>query len=71
MSGHGPDARTFDRATQADTTKPNKVADTMAFMFETRTLLRPTRYAMESPQRQADYDECWQGLSKHFNPEQQ
>jgi len=40
-------------------------------MFETRTLLRPTRYAMESPQRQADYDECWQGLSKHFNPEQQ
>src|SRR6202040_3522868 len=41
MSGHGPDAGTFEKASNADTSKPVKVADTMAFMFETRTLIRP------------------------------
>ncbi|RKP50928.1 homogentisate 1,2-dioxygenase [Trinickia fusca] len=69
MSGHGPDAGTFEKASASDTTKPHKVADTMAFMFETRTLLRPTRFALESGQLQANYFECWQGLAKHFNPE--
>jgi homogentisate 1,2-dioxygenase len=69
MSGHGPDAGTFEKASSADTSKPVKVADTMAFMFETRTLIRPTRFALESAQLQANYHECWQGLTKHFNPE--
>ncbi|TDQ79050.1 homogentisate 1,2-dioxygenase [Paraburkholderia silvatlantica] len=71
MSGHGPDAETFEKASNADTTRPHKVGDTMAFMFETRTLIRPTRYALEASQLQAHYYECWQGLAKHFNPEQQ
>ncbi|WP_322043071.1 homogentisate 1,2-dioxygenase [Paraburkholderia sp. J67] len=71
MSGHGPDAETFEKASNADTSKPHKVGDTMAFMFETRTLIRPTRYALETSQLQAHYYECWQGLTKHFNPEQQ
>jgi len=66
MSGHGPDAQTFEKASASDTSIPQKVADTMAFMFETRTILRPTRFAMESPQRQKNYGECWQGLTKHF-----
>ncbi|HEV3427935.1 MAG TPA: homogentisate 1,2-dioxygenase [Paraburkholderia sp.] len=70
MSGHGPDAETFEKASNADTSKPHKVGDTMAFMFETRTLIRPTRYALETSQLQAHYYECWQGLKKHFNPEQ-
>ena len=69
MSGHGPDQQTFEKASASDTSKPHKVTDTMAFMFETRTLLRPTRYAMESPQRQANYAECWQGLANNFTPE--
>jgi homogentisate 1,2-dioxygenase len=68
MSGHGPDAGTFEKASNADTSKPVKVGDTMAFMFETRTLIRPTRFALESAQLQAHYYECWQGLAKHFNP---
>ncbi|HEY4804360.1 MAG TPA: homogentisate 1,2-dioxygenase [Paraburkholderia sp.] len=71
MTGHGPDAETFEKASNSDTTKPNKVGDTMAFMFETRTLIRPTRYALETSELQANYYECWQGLTKHFNPEQQ
>jgi homogentisate 1,2-dioxygenase len=68
MSGHGPDAATFERASNADTTKPQHVADTMAFMFETRTIIRPTRLALESPHLQNDYWRCWQGLHSHFKP---
>ncbi len=40
----------------------------MAFMFETRTVIRPTRFALESPQLQRDYVQCWQDLRSHFNP---
>ena len=42
----------------------------MAFMFETRCVIRPTRYALESALLQSDYSECWQGLPKHFDPRQ-
>jgi homogentisate 1,2-dioxygenase len=70
MSGHGPDAATFDKASSADTSKPHKVADTMAFMFETRTPLAATPQALASPQLQANYQDCWAGIGKHFNPQQ-
>ena len=68
MSGHGPDAATFDKASAADTSRPDRVADTMAFMFETPTVIRPTRHAVESAQLQADYAACWRGLDKRFDP---
>jgi homogentisate 1,2-dioxygenase len=70
MSGHGPDAETFERASRADLSQPDYIRDTMAFMFETRCALRPTRQALESPQLQRDYFACWQGLRKHFDPAQ-
>jgi len=66
MSGHGPDAATFEKASNADTGKPVKVADTMAFMFETRNVLIPTAQALASPQLQANYQDCWAGIRKHF-----
>jgi homogentisate 1,2-dioxygenase len=69
MSGHGPDAATFDKASAADTSQPNKVADTMAFMFETRHVIQPTAYALGSPQLQRNYADCWQGIRKNFRPE--
>jgi homogentisate 1,2-dioxygenase len=68
MTGHGPDAETFENASNADTTKPHYITDTMAFMFETRTVIRPTRQALQSPELQQNYIECWRGLKKHFNP---
>jgi homogentisate 1,2-dioxygenase len=70
MSGHGPDAASFDKASAADTTKPDHIVDTMAFMFETRAVIRPTKQALESAQLQRDYHQCWQGLNKHFRPPQ-
>lgn len=68
MTGHGPDAATFEKAVLADTSKPHQITDTMAFMFETRSLIQPTRFALESPQRQRDYARCWEGLRSHFDP---
>ena len=68
MSGHGPDAATFERASNADTLQPVHVSDTMAFMFETRWVIRPTRFAMESAQLQHEYFRCWQDLPKRFAP---
>ncbi len=68
MTGHGPDAETFEKASNSDTSQPHYITDTMAFMFETRTLIRPTRLALQSPELQHNYSECWQGIRKHFNP---
>lgn len=66
MTGHGPDAATFDKASAADTSKPDYLTGTMAFMFETRSVLRPTRTAMDAAHRQRDYQACWAGLRKNF-----
>ena len=68
MSGHGPDARTVEKASAADTTRPTKVDDTMAFMFETPAVIRPTRFALDCAQLQSDYFKCWQDLPKKFDP---
>lgn len=69
MSGHGPDAETFARALAADTSKPQRISEGLAFMFETRWFIKPTSYALESAQLQPEYFRCWQGLRKRFTPE--
>ncbi len=65
MSGHGPDAESYERASGADL-KPQYLANTLAFMFETQLVVRPTKFAMETKVLQHEYFECWQGLKKHF-----
>ena len=65
MSGHGPDATTFEAASSA-VLQPQKLDKTMAFMFETRLLIHPTRFSMEAPQLQKEYVQCWHGLKKYF-----
>jgi homogentisate 1,2-dioxygenase len=65
MAGHGPDAETFERASQAEL-KPQYLANTLAFMFETQLAVRPTEFAMQSRILQHEYYECWQGLKKRF-----
>jgi homogentisate 1,2-dioxygenase len=66
MSGHGPDADSWAKAVSVDTSKPHYIRDTMAFMFETRQVIKPTDAARNSLQLQSDYWTCWQGLKKHF-----
>ncbi|MGC2544453.1 MAG: homogentisate 1,2-dioxygenase [Silvibacterium sp.] len=65
MSGHGPDAETWVRASAAEL-KPVYLADTLAFMFETQLAVRPTKFALESKVLQHEYYECWQGLKNNF-----
>ena len=67
MSGHGPDAESFEKASKADL-KPSYLGDTLAFMFETRFVCRPTQYALQTAELQHEYFECWQGLKRHFDP---
>jgi len=69
MSGHGPDAATFDKACAADTSQPVYIKDTMAMMFESRGVLRPARSALQgTPPLQTDYMSHWLGLRRHFDP---
>lgn len=70
MSSHGPDAPTFDKASEIDTSAPQKVDNTMAFMVETRDVIAPTAYALGSTQLQPDYYQCGQGFKKFFDGKQ-
>ena len=63
MAGHGPDRSSYEKAVAADL-KPHKIEGTMAFMFESRWVIRPTRWAAETPLCQLDYDDCWAGFAK-------
>jgi homogentisate 1,2-dioxygenase len=66
MSPHGPDVASFERAAAAELT-PQKIEDTLAFMFETRLVLRPTRFALDADALQPDYDACWANFPKLFS----
>jgi len=63
MSAHGPDRATYDKASAAKL-EPQYVTGTLAFMFETRFVFRPTRWALSTPLRQKDYDACWAGFER-------
>jgi homogentisate 1,2-dioxygenase len=65
MSGHGPDATSYERAS-TDELRPQYLAGTLAFMFETRFVCRPTRFALETAELQHEYYTCWQNLKRNF-----
>jgi len=65
LAPHGPDVASWERAVAEDL-QPRKIEDSLAFMFETNRVLRPTRFALETPALQPDYDDCWAGFQKHF-----
>ena len=67
MSPHGPDADTFEKASSAKL-EPRYQSDTLAFMFESRYLYHPTEAALNASFRQLDYQQVWQGLTSHFDP---
>jgi len=65
MSAHGPDATTYERAsTQA--LQPQKIEDSLAFMFETRWPVIPTEFALGAAHRQPDYDAVWADIGRAF-----
>ncbi len=66
MAAHGPDKASSERAMREDLV-PRKVDGSMAVMFETRHILRPTVHALSIPQLQPNYDDVWNGLGKTFS----
>jgi homogentisate 1,2-dioxygenase len=70
MSGHGPDKASWERAVSVELA-PHKIDQTLAFMFESRWVIRPTRFAMETPTLQLDYDDCWSSFEKAQLPSKQ
>ena len=67
MSAHGPDVASHAGASNAEL-KPHKIENTLAFMFESRFVFRPTAWAMASAALQDDYDACWDGFAKGHTP---
>ena len=62
---HGPDGDAFEAASNANLA-PHKLDHTLAFMFETRLRLQPSRFALEGGLREASYADCWTALQDHF-----
>ncbi len=69
MSAHGPDATTFEKASEA-ALNPEHFGGGLAFMFESSYLFKVAPGALTSPTYQADYQHCWQGIKKIFDPAQ-
>ncbi len=65
MLPHGPDAATFEKASAA-ALAPHRLEDTLAFMFESRHVFRPTAHALAAANLQPDYDRVWEGFQDYF-----
>ena len=63
MSAHGPDLATFEKATSAKL-EPRRIENSLAFMWESRYVFRPTRFALSARELQKDYDRVWDGFKK-------
>ncbi|MBI1396949.1 MAG: homogentisate 1,2-dioxygenase [Betaproteobacteria bacterium] len=67
MVPHGPDADAYERASSAPLA-PQKLADTLAFMFESRTRFVPSAYALAGGSLDAAYAQCWSSLAGRVLP---
>lgn len=67
MLPHGPDHDSFEMNSTVEL-KPHKLANTMAFMFETRFPQAITAYALNAPELQHSYGDYGHALKDHFDP---
>ncbi len=66
MSPHGPDADTFKKASAAKL-QPQYLDGGLAFMFESRYIMKPTAAAMNAKTLQKNYNDVWSALPKLFD----
>lgn len=66
MLPHGPDRNAFEGASNTEL-KPEKLDNTMQFMFETRFPQHLTPFAAKEAPLQDDYIDCWESLEKKFD----
>jgi len=62
---HGPDNNAYEGASNADL-EPEKLSDTLSFMFETKLPQQVTPFAVNEAPLQADYATCWDSLERKF-----
>ena len=65
FSAHGPEGKVFEKAT-TQVLQPQKLQNTMAFLFESPHVYVPTDFALKTPLLQKNYFECWQDLKRNF-----
>ena len=63
LSAHGPDRASHDAAVAA-TLEPRYLADTLAFMFESRYPFQLASHAAGAPALERNYDAVWAGFPK-------
>ena len=63
MSAHGTDLAVYQRASSMEL-KPHKIENTLAFMWESRYVFRPTKAALGAKELQKNYDMVWDGFGK-------
>jgi len=66
---HGPDAKSIEKGSVEDTTQPERYSDTLAFMWETRSVWHPTEFALANLD-DTEYPKCWQEVECRFDPQQ-
>ncbi|WP_435230125.1 homogentisate 1,2-dioxygenase [Pseudopelagicola sp. nBUS_20] len=66
MLPHGPDRDAFENASNANL-GPDKLNNTMSFMFETRFPQHLTKFAAAEAPLQDNYVDCWSGIEKKFD----
>ena len=66
MLPHGPDKTAFEKASNANL-GPEKLDNTMSFMFETRFPQHLTAFAAKEAPLQDVYIDCWESLAKKFD----
>jgi len=64
-SAHGPETQVFEKASTVPLA-PQKLDNTMAFMFESTYMLYVTKFAHDNNVDE-DYWKCWQDLKSHFD----
>ena len=50
-----------------DSSKPTRYENTMAFMWESQKVWKPTQYAL-SQLKDKDYSKCWDNVPRRFDP---
>ena len=66
MLPHGPDKDAFENASNVELL-PEKLSNTMSFMFETRFPQHLTKFAAEEAPLQDNYIDCWSDIEKKFD----
>ena len=65
MTPHGPEADVFEKASNA-ALEPQRYENTLAFMFESRFVIAPTQFSLQSNSKQNNYLKCWSTIKKYF-----